>query len=211
MYISRAPQAAIPATALGQNLATKWGASLQIQSREFLGKVHAGMGFGPVRWALGNKYMAPFCCQVLAKRGGGNRRLRRSGYPSRQQQINQTSIQNHSTFGPKWIKHASKINQTSSKHRSNIYQNWTKFRSWVLLWLLGCLGGVLGASWERFGTVLSGSWVPTWVPKWSQLEQKIDPKINHFLDASWNRFLVGFWWILGAKMEPSWHQHGIKN
>ena len=44
-----------------------------------IGKVHASMGFGPVRWALGNKYMAPFCCQVLAKRGGGNRRLRRSG------------------------------------------------------------------------------------------------------------------------------------
>ena len=58
---------------------------------------------------------------------------------------------------------------------------------------------------------MSGSWVPTWVPKWSQLGQKIDPKIDHFLDASWNRFLVGFWWILGAKMEPSWHQNGIKN
>ena len=42
-WVSRAPQAAIPATALGQNLAAKWGASLQIQSREFLGKVHAGM------------------------------------------------------------------------------------------------------------------------------------------------------------------------
>ena len=71
------------------------------------------------------------------------------------------------------------------------------------------------ASWEclggRFGTVLSGSWVPTWVPKWSQLGQKIDPKIDHFLDASWNRFLRRFWWILGAQMEPSWHQNGIKN
>ena len=64
---------------------------------------------------------------------------------------------------------------------------------------LGCSCGswaVLVASWEclggRFGTVLSGSWVPTWVPKWSQLGQKIDPKIDHFLDASWNRFFHGF-------------------
>ena len=83
---------------------------------------------------------------------------------------------------------------------------------------LGCSCGswaVLVASWEclggRFGTVLSGSWVPTWVPKWSQLGQKIDPKIDHFLNASWNRFLRRFWWILGAKMEPSWHQNGIKH
>ena len=79
-------------------------------------------------------------------------------------------------------------------------QKWTKFRSWVLLWLLGCLGGVLGASWGRFGTVLSGSWVPTWVPKWNQLGQKIDPKSDHVLDASWNRFLGGFSLILDAKI-----------
>ena len=90
-------------------------------------------------------------------------------------------------------------------------QKWTKFRSWVLLWLLGCLRGVLGASWRRFGTVWSGSWVPTWVPTWSQLGQKIDPKIDHFWDASWDLFLDGFLWILGAQMEPSWHQNGIKN
>ena len=63
---------------------------------------------------------------------------------------------------------------------------------------LGCSCGsraVFVASWEclggRFGTVLSGSWVP----KWSQLGQKLDPTIDHFLDASWNRFLRGFWWI----------------
>ena len=76
---------------------------------------------------------------------------------------------------------------------------------------MGCLRGVLGASWGRFGTVWSGSWVPTWVPTWSQLGQKIDPKIDHFWDASWDLFLDGFLWILGAQMEPSWHQNGIKN
>ena len=89
-------------------------------------------------------------------------------------------------------------------------QKSTKFRSWVLLWLLGCLGGVLGASWGRFGTVLSGSWVPTWVPKWSQLEQKIDPKINHFLDASWNRFLNGFWWNFVPKRSQVGTKMGSK-
>ena len=76
---------------------------------------------------------------------------------------------------------------------------------------LGLSCGVLGASWGRFGTVWSGSWVPTWVPTWSQLGQKIDPKIDHFWDASWDLFLDGFLWILGAQMEPSWHPNGIKN
>ena len=32
---------------------------------------------------------------------------------------------------------------------------------------------------------------PTYLPKWSQDGQKIDPKIDHFFDASWNRFLSG--------------------
>ena len=44
---------------------------------------------------------------------------------------------------------------------------------------------------------------PTWVPKWSQDGQKIDAKMHHFFDASWNRFLGGFWWILATKIEPS--------
>ena len=29
-------------------------------------------------------------------------------------------------------------------------------------------------------------------------------------DASWDRFLKGFWWILGGEMEPSWDQNPIK-
>ena len=42
---------------------------------------------------------------------------------------------------------------------------------------------------------------PTWVPKWSQDGPKIDAKMHHFFDASWNRFLDGFWWILNANSE----------
>ena len=34
-------------------------------------------------------------------------------------------------------------------------------------WRLGKFEKVLG---ERFGTVLTSSWVPTWTPKWSQLD-----------------------------------------
>ena len=44
---------------------------------------------------------------------------------------------------------------------------------------------------------------PTWVPKWSQDGPKIDAKMHHFFDASWNRFLDGFWWIWDAKMKQS--------
>ena len=45
---------------------------------------------------------------------------------------------------------------------------------------------------------------PTWAPKWSQDGQKIDAKMHHFFDASWNRFLGGFGWIWGTKIdEPS--------
>ena len=53
--------------------------------------------------------------------------------------------------------------------------------------------------------------VPSWVARWSQDAQKIDPKIDHFFDASWDRFFICFWSIFfGSKMEPSWHQHRIK-
>ena len=31
------------------------------------------------------------------------------------------------------------------------------------------------------------------------------------MDASWDRFLGGFWRILGAKMEPCWHQNRTQN
>ena len=51
---------------------------------------------------------------------------------------------------------------------------------------------------------------PTWVPRWSQNGEKIDAKIDHKFDASWDRFLEGFWWILGGKKDPSWHRNQSK-
>ena len=71
----------------------------------------------------------------------------------------------------------------------------------------GRLVSILGAFWDRLERLLGPNLGPNMEPTWP----KIDPEINHFLDASWNRFLVGFWWILGAKMEPSWHPNGIKH
>ena len=89
-------------------------------------------------------------------------------------------------------------------------QKWTEFRYGMLLWLLGCLGGVLGSFGRRFGTVLSGSWVPTWVPKWSQLGQNIDPKNRSFfgclLESIFSWILVDFGYQNGAKLAPKWDQ-----
>ena len=85
----------------------------------------------------------------------------------------------------------------------------------------GRLGSVLGASWARLGAswaVLGASWTekvanmaPTWFPKWNQNGEKINPKIDQNFDASWDQFLIGFWWIVGPKMEACWHQNGIEN
>ena len=52
---------------------------------------------------------------------------------------------------------------------------------------------------------------PSWVPSWSQNGEKIDAKIDQKFDASWDRFLEGFWWILGGKMEACWHLKSMKN
>ena len=69
------------------------------------------------------------------------------------------------------------------------------------------LGGVLQACWKGLGSFLGGlgprkvtNMAPTCFPKWSQNDQQIHPKTDHFFDAFWNRFLSGFWWILGARM-----------
>ena len=97
------------------------------------------------------------------------------------------------------MKNQPKIDQKSIKNQSKIHQKSILEASWGLLRLLGVSwrppgaprarpGGVLG----RLGGVLVANMVPTWLPKWSQNREKIDPKINHFFDASWDRFLIGF-------------------
>ena len=89
--------------------------------------------------------------------------------------------------------------------------------------------GVFGGTWRPipkneggalfFGTLLGPSWRPlgpSWRPlgavlavlaaSWAVLGRlKIDVKIDQNFDVSWDLFLLGFGWILGGKMEASWH------
>ena len=75
---------------------------------------------------------------------------------------------------------------------SILVPTWLHFGSiFRVLGRLGRLLGRLGASWGRLGAVLGRL----------KIDVKIDQKINAFQD----RFLMQFWWILGGKMEASWH------
>ena len=116
-----------------------------------------------------------------------------------------------------------KIDQKSTKNRPKIDQKCTKNRS------RGGPGGswrpkskrekntnfcgLMGPSWARLGGLLGPSWRldRRLGPSWGVLNRKkIDAKIDRKNDASWNRFLDGFWWILGRKMEACWHQNRSK-
>ena len=92
----------------------------------------------------------------------------------------------------------------------------------------GGSGGLLAAKpenrrsapvfWDPLGAVLGSFLGPSW--RLSRRlgatlvvldPQKIDAKIDQFLNASWDRIVEGFCWILDGKMEPSWHPKTIKN
>ena len=92
----------------------------------------------------------------------------------------------------------------------------------------GGSGGLLAAKpenqrfmtffWGPLEAILGRFWGPSWRlsrrlgPTLVVLDpQKIDAKIDQFLSASWDRIFGGCWWILGRKMEPSWHPKTIKN
>ena len=90
---------------------------------------------------------------------------------------------------------------------------------------MGALGGqdrkntkgmrTFGASWGHLGAVLGASWgrLGAWIAVLGRLgallsRLKIDVKIDQKNDAFQDRFSER---ILGGKMEPSWHQDGVKN
>ena len=118
----------------------------------------------------------------------------------------------------------SKIDQKSTKNEPKISLGGVSGGPWGLLaakiektrkksQLLGPLGAILGPSWGPLGAVLAlGS--PSWAVLgrlgaiWSRL--KIDVKIDQKINAFQDRFLKRFWWILGGKMEASWHQNQLK-
>ena len=77
----------------------------------------------------------------------------------------------------------------------------------AILGVLEASGGLLGG----LGPRKVANMAPTWLPKQSPKREKNDAKIDQNFDASWGRFLERFWWILGGKMEPSWHQKRTKN
>ena len=63
---------------------------------------------------------------------------------------------------------------------------------------------------------IASFWPKKW-PTWPQVgreSSEIDTLIDlgsfSIFDASWGRFLKGFWWILESKMEPSWYQNRSK-
>ena len=62
------------------------------------------------------------------------------------------------------------------------------------------LGAVLGRKSGQHGSNLA----PKMEPKSAKNREKIDAKIDRKIDAFQDRFLMRFWWILGAKLEPSW-------
>ena len=134
--------------------------------------------------------------------------------------FNETSMENifnQSNIEHKWTKHRSKI----AKNRGLEGSGAGLEASWAVLGDLGrskasleASWTVLEASWRRPGEVLEASWAvlgrerwPTWLQLGSQNgaknEVKIDPKIDQIFNASWNRLLEGFWWILDAKMKQS--------
>ena len=127
-----------------------------------------------------------------------------------QSKINQKSIKNPSQMDQTCIKNHKKI-----EVRRAPMQVWRRLGpSWAIQSVFGgildCLGSVLEASWRGLGGLLGGLWprkvanmAPTWSPKRSQNQLKIDLKIDQLFNASWNRFLERFWWILGAKMKQS--------
>ena len=128
----------------------------------------------------------------------------------------------------KSTKNQSKMDQKSIKNRPKSRSGGLRGRFGGLLGRLGrskasleASWTVLEASWRRLGGVLEASWAvlgrerwPTWLQLGSQNRVKINkksiPNLINFLNASWNRFLEGFWKIFGcqheAKLSPTWDQ-----
>ena len=122
---------------------------------------------------------------------------------------------------PKIFQKSSKVSLKSSQNRRPGVVLGALGASWRVSERLGASWGVLGASWgvlwPSWGRLGASSlakgrktW-PTWLQVGFQNQPKIDAKIDRKFDASWDRFLKGFWRILGARMEPCWHPKGTQD
>ena len=99
------------------------------------------------------------------------------------------NLQNPAEVGSRWAQDGARTAEKSSK-KANAIKMRVAFYSGAPFFPKKC------PRWPRLG---------------SQNGAKIDTKIHHFFDAFRDRIFGGFWSILGAKVEPSWHQNRIKN
>ena len=75
----------------------------------------------------------------------------------------------------------------------------------MLLWLLGCLGGVLGASWDRLERLLGPSLGPKLEPTWAKNQSFFESLLESLIGS----ILVDFGWQNGAKLAPKYDQTSI--
>ena len=121
--------------------------------------------------------------------------------------MDQQSINILSTMDHKSIKHRKKSMSGGLRRRfGSIVGHFGPSRTFLLAsWT------VLEASWRSLGGLLGrhrprqvANMVPSWPPKRSQNLFKIDPKIDKFVDASWNRSFTIFQRFWEPKTEPCW-------
>ena len=70
--------------------------------------------------------------------------------------------------------------------------------------ILGTSWGHLGAPQGHLGTFLGANMEPRWYK--NSMQKSINKN-----DAFQDRCLMRFWWMLGRKMDPSWHWNGVLN
>ena len=123
---------------------------------------------------------------------------------------------------PKPSKNGSKLLQITFKIQAWRHQNRSPEGSGAGLDASWAVLGHPGFFWQASWVVLEASWAvfgrerwPTWVQVAPQDGAKIDkksiPKLLIFVDASWNRFLHGCWWILDANISKVEVKMGSKN
>ena len=125
--------------------------------------------------------------------------------------FNPKACQNSSNVGPKSIQNRSKFDPKSVLGRlgSQVPKNDEKM--FPRANLLRPLGRQVWGSWESRCRLLVAKLARLWDQSGAKVVNKIDPKLDRFWNASCDRFLFGFGWIWGARIEPSWHRNRIKN
>ena len=80
------------------------------------------------------------------------------------------------------------------------------FRSWVLLWLFGVIGGALRAFWDHIERLLGPNLGPKMEPTWPKNRSKNQSFFGCLLESIFSWILVDFGSQNGAKLAPKWDQ-----